>query len=356
MSDYPVNAPTAFESALFDADLLEKVPLAEIYDLKANTTAHKIWQKEANLASMPDINNPNAWGSTERTALRWLFFAEALKGCRRILDVGCGDGRPSLYIAPYFEEVVGVDISPAQVELAKRSADLMSIRNVRFQTADIAALPFADEEFDGVCFGGNVLTYGTDQIPLLREINRVLKAGGTFAFEQWPTLGNHSVYDSVSWFIDCGSPVIHVTSGGGPYSRDIFVFLKPETVQGIRILDLARNMKDVLSPEQRQACEEIKWEIECGNVGIVRRAIYSGESRCLTKEEMPHLLELAGFSYFECWALPDAQRFARDLQSKGLLSRLCQDDLLPMLQALVAASPKIASWEFNSVTCKRSQV
>lgn len=355
MREYPVTEPTAFEKVLFDAGLLEKVPLAELYDLKAQSTIQRVWQMEANLAPMPDVNNPKAWGSTEHTGLRWLFFAEALKGCRRILDVGCGDGRPSLYIAPYFDEVVGVDISPAQIALSRQHAEMMGIPNVRFEVADITDLPFTDEEFDGVCFGGNVLTYGTDQAPLLRGINRVLKTGGAFAFEQWPTLGDRPAYDNIAWFLDCGSPVIHMSSGGGSYSREFFVFLKPETPQGIRILNLAENMNGYLSSEQKQACEDIKQEIEGGNVGLVQRAVCSGEDRCVKKNEMKGLLEAAGFGSFECWALPDAQRFACALESNGLLGRIDQNDLLPMLRAIVASSPRVATWEFNSVTCIKIQ-
>jgi SAM-dependent methyltransferase len=325
--------------------------LAEIYDLKAQTTAHRVWQVEANLAPIPDISDPDRWGSTEHTALRWLFFVEALKGCRRILDVGCGDGRPSLYIAPYFEHVVGVDISPGQIRLARRSAELMGLTNVRFEAADVAHLPFADGDFDGVCFGGNVLTYGPDQAPLLAEINRVLKPEGPFAFEQWPNLGDHPPGDRVAWFIDCQSPVLHVTSSNGPCSRDIFVFLKPETVQGQRLMELSKAETSELSSDQRRACEEIKREIEHGSVGIVQRAIYSGGSRCITKDEMLPVLRQAGFSKFECWALPDSRSFARSLDSSNVLSRLRKDDLIPMLRALVAASPRVSTWEFNSVRC-----
>lgn len=34
------------------------------------------------------------------------------------VDVGCGSGQGTMLLAPYFTKVVGIDVSPAQLEMA----------------------------------------------------------------------------------------------------------------------------------------------------------------------------------------------------------------------------------------------
>src|SRR5215210_1115678 len=41
---------------------------------------------------------------------------------KRVIDVGCGDGRMALGCAPYAAEVVGVDPDPSAIELARKKA------------------------------------------------------------------------------------------------------------------------------------------------------------------------------------------------------------------------------------------
>ena len=40
------------------------------------------------------------------------FFIPALSGSRRVLDLGCGEGYPGLYVAPHVGELVGLDAAP----------------------------------------------------------------------------------------------------------------------------------------------------------------------------------------------------------------------------------------------------
>lgn len=38
------------------------------------------------------------------------------------LDVGCGSGQGTVFLAPYFTTVIGLDVSPAQLELAQANS------------------------------------------------------------------------------------------------------------------------------------------------------------------------------------------------------------------------------------------
>lgn len=54
-----------------------------------------------------------------------------------VLDVGCGNGRLSGLLAEDFPHVLGIDVSPAAVDLARRESD--GLDRVAFGQADITA-------------------------------------------------------------------------------------------------------------------------------------------------------------------------------------------------------------------------
>jgi SAM-dependent methyltransferase len=69
-------------------------------------------------------------------------------GKERLLDSGCGPGLVSIYLAEFVAEVIGVDLTPAMVELAAESARKSSISNVNFLEGNMTMLPFPDDHFD----------------------------------------------------------------------------------------------------------------------------------------------------------------------------------------------------------------
>jgi len=61
----------------------------------------------------------------------------------RVLDVGCGTGTDSIWLAQQGYEVVGVDIAPRSIELARVRAQNFGVSNIRFVVGDILKeLPF----------------------------------------------------------------------------------------------------------------------------------------------------------------------------------------------------------------------
>jgi demethylmenaquinone methyltransferase/2-methoxy-6-polyprenyl-1,4-benzoquinol methylase len=96
----------------------------------------------------------------------------------RILDVGVGTGR-NFPFYPAGTHVVGVDSSPAMLARAKRRIASCAAASIELKTMDASALDFPDDSFDAV-----VATFlfcvlpDESQLPVLRELGRVVKAGG----------------------------------------------------------------------------------------------------------------------------------------------------------------------------------
>jgi ubiquinone/menaquinone biosynthesis C-methylase UbiE len=97
-----------------------------------------------------------------------------------VLDLGCGTGRTTGVLDEMGFEVVGVDVSEPMVSRARQL-----FPDIEFRSGDARDLQFDDERFDYVLFSFNGLDYVKpegDRYVALREIWRVLKPGGTFAF------------------------------------------------------------------------------------------------------------------------------------------------------------------------------
>ncbi|MFJ8768005.1 class I SAM-dependent methyltransferase [Streptomyces clavifer] len=101
----------------------------------------------------------------------------------RVLDVGCGTGRPTAQsLTDAGHQVLGVDVSPVMVELASRQ-----VAGASFRCADIRELPLEDETFDAVCVYFSLLQMPRDeQTALVRRLARALKRGGRMVLATVP--------------------------------------------------------------------------------------------------------------------------------------------------------------------------
>jgi len=113
-----------------------------------------------------------------RGRLRTIEFVDAKPGMR-VLDLACGPGTLSRRLARDISpggELVGVDLAPGMIELARAAG----IPNSRFEVMDIEQLSFPDETFDAaVC--GHGLQF-VPQLPVaLHEARRVLRPRARFA-------------------------------------------------------------------------------------------------------------------------------------------------------------------------------
>ncbi|MFB2895723.1 methyltransferase domain-containing protein [Aerosakkonemataceae cyanobacterium BLCC-F50] len=114
--------------------------------------------------------------------LKWSGIQQAEK----ILDVGCGIGGSSLYLAQkYNATATGITLSPVQAARAtERAATAGMSEKTQFLVADALQMPFADASFDFV-WSMESGEHMADKEQFLRECYRVLKPGGTFLMATW---------------------------------------------------------------------------------------------------------------------------------------------------------------------------
>jgi ubiquinone/menaquinone biosynthesis C-methylase UbiE len=110
------------------------------------------------------------------------FLLPYLRDDTRLLDCGCGPGSVTVGFAKYITkgEIVGIDIEPSQVEMTKKLAADLGIKNISLQVADIHNLPFPDNSFD-IVFAHMVIVHLPEYRKAIREVKRVLKPGGIIA-------------------------------------------------------------------------------------------------------------------------------------------------------------------------------
>lgn len=105
----------------------------------------------------------------------------------RVLDVCCGSGAsaiPAAEIVGPGGSVVGVDLAHNLLELARAKAMQRGLQNIQFQSGDLTNLPFDEGSFDAaVCVFG--IFFVPDMQAALRELKRVVRAGGSLAVTTW---------------------------------------------------------------------------------------------------------------------------------------------------------------------------
>ena len=111
-----------------------------------------------------------------------------------VLECACGTGMLSAVIAAKCKALTATDFSPKMLFRARKNC--ASFRNITFAEADITALPFADNRFDQVV-AGNVIHLLDNPLTALRELDRVVKPGGTLII---PTYMNRDKKGDTSAF------------------------------------------------------------------------------------------------------------------------------------------------------------
>ncbi|XP_078085077.1 putative methyltransferase DDB_G0268948 [Mustelus asterias] len=98
------------------------------------------------------------------------------KPFRLAVDIGCGSGQSTRGLASYFERVVGIDVSGAQIEEARK---VDGPENVSYRQGLAEELEFEDGSVDLVTAGA--ATHWFDMEKFMKEVERVLKPRGCVA-------------------------------------------------------------------------------------------------------------------------------------------------------------------------------
>jgi ubiquinone/menaquinone biosynthesis C-methylase UbiE len=170
--------------------------VAEPGPLKSKELFPAVFSRHA-LAYQQRLEQVMARGEA-RGRMRVLELVDAHAGMR-VIDLACGPGTLSRHLAKSVSpggEVVGVDLAPGMIELARAS-----IPGARFEVMDIERLEFADGSFDAaVC--GHGLQFAPDLAAALSEARRVLRPDGRLAASVPVEETNDSVWTVLDTVID----------------------------------------------------------------------------------------------------------------------------------------------------------
>ena len=121
------------------------------------------------------------WTADEERIAR-LVAAAKLKGDERVLDVATGPGYIAEAFAKASREAVGVDLTPAMLEIAETRRIERGIENLSFRSGDVQQLPFAAGEFD-VVVCRFAFHHFEEPGKVLSEMARVCRKNGTILVE-----------------------------------------------------------------------------------------------------------------------------------------------------------------------------
>jgi ubiquinone/menaquinone biosynthesis C-methylase UbiE len=165
------GTPPADESIVYPHSRLSDRPAPEVAAIKA--------RQQATWAS----------GDFGQIGVRLQIVGESLceavdlRATDAVLDVAAGNGNASLAAARHFADVTSTDYVPALLEQGRRRAEADRLP-IRFQEADVEALPFADESFDVVLSTFGVM-FAPNQDRAAKELLRVAKPGGRIGLANW---------------------------------------------------------------------------------------------------------------------------------------------------------------------------
>ncbi len=99
-----------------------------------------------------------------------------IQGDEQVLDLGCGTGNYSMFMAERGLKVTGMDISEHMLEKARKKSERKGL-DINFVEGDIQNLPFPDNSFD-LIVSVTVFEFIPEPSAAAREAWRVLKPGG----------------------------------------------------------------------------------------------------------------------------------------------------------------------------------
>lgn len=108
-----------------------------------------------------------------------------------VLDLGCGNGRNTVFAAQNGFSVIGVDVSGKMLAIARsKYADLAlpgSGGDAHFIRSDLEALSLADNSIDAAICVASIhhIPSGNGRLSAVSELHRVLKPGGSALISVW---------------------------------------------------------------------------------------------------------------------------------------------------------------------------
>ena len=117
------------------------------------------------------------------------FAAAAIGDTARVLDIGCGTGRDTREAGRRAGagSALGVDLSSALLDVARRTAQREGLDNVRFEQADAQIHPFDKQAFDVSISRTTAMFFG-DPLAAFTNIGHALRPAGRLVLLVWQSL------------------------------------------------------------------------------------------------------------------------------------------------------------------------
>ena len=150
-----------------------------------------------------DLAPVDEFHSGQRNATVRLAQLAGLSGAEDVLDVGCGIGGPSRFLAKAFGcRVTGLDLTAEFVEVANMLARRTGLAGkVTYRQGDALDLPFPDASFDLV-WSQNAAMNIADRDRLYAEMRRVLRPAGRLAIQDVAAGPGREPYYPTPWASD----------------------------------------------------------------------------------------------------------------------------------------------------------
>ena len=159
----------------------------------------------------------------------------------RVVDLGCGDGTTAALLSAADHDVLGIDSSPAQIELARRRAPAATFRVASFVDAELP------RPCDAIVAAGEVLGYALDfrndaatLDAVLARVAAALRPGGLLLFDlagpgRVPPTGRQSWTEAEGWAV-----LAETRERPGAIERRIVTFRDPGDGRVRRVEEIHR--------------------------------------------------------------------------------------------------------------------
>ncbi|WP_286247266.1 SAM-dependent methyltransferase [Streptomyces graminofaciens] len=163
---------------MFDAFSRE---VGDYYD-QANELLRAMFTDNVHYGYWPDPSSIDPLAEAGERMTEQLYERLDVSAGHKVLDVGCGVGKPAAWLARKTGATVkGANVSRNQLEVARDRVRSEGLEDrVSFDLADAMHLPYADDSFDRI-WAIESMIHMPDRDQVMREMARVLRPGGRLA-------------------------------------------------------------------------------------------------------------------------------------------------------------------------------